>query len=290
MDVLIFSKDRAFQLYSLLETFNKYVKGVNNIFVQFSYSNQDYLEGYQLINNYFDNVTFIDETHYGFNDTLYSILNYEVKSENILLEVDDVLYFDTLDLNDLENKFNLYNTSKLGISLDPTIFNPEYYNIENEVLVVDKSLPIDNHIQDMVLKYPFNASGAIHRVKDLLEIFKYHKIQNPIDLEIKGSTFPTFVNYPYNLYNTKEVCKQIHTNNTLKRYKEIFSNEFLNNLLLNKEVLNLDIETIKNYPSDMRWFNGENIGRFPIFPWEIPPTYHSEIINNRKEITKLGYE
>lgn len=284
MDVLLFSKDRAFQLYSLLESLDNFVEGMDTIFVQFSYSTPEYLEGYKKINQYFDNVVFIDETKYGFYVTLKAILENEIKSPNIFLEVDDVLYLDDLNLKELDIKFNKYNASKLLVSFDPEIFDSSFYTIKDDLLIVDKSLEIDNQIQNEVLKYPFNASGAIHRVKDIKEILNTFQLQNPIDLEIKGSTFPTLVNYPYNLYNIKEVCKQIHTNNTLKRYEEIYNNKFLNDLLLNGKVLNLDYNKIKSYPSDMRWFNGENIGRFPIFPWEVAPKYHSKIFNKLKTI------
>lgn len=284
MDVILFSKDRAFQLYSLIETLQTYVKGMDNIFVQFSYSTPEYLEGYRKISQHFSNVVFVDETVYGFNDTLYTLLAHEVQTENIFLEVDDVLYFDSIDLNQLQDKFQMYNASKLAVSFDPSIFNPNYFTVENDTVVVDKTVDIANEIQQMVLKYSFNVSGAIHKVVDILEMFKYYKISNPIDLEIKGSTFPVFTNYPYILFNTKEVCKQIHTNNTLKRYKEVYSNELLNSFLLAGEVMNVIPEYIKNSPADMRWFNGEDIGRFPIFPWEVAPQYHSDIINNRKKI------
>jgi hypothetical protein len=285
MDAVIFSKDRAFQLYSLLETIDGYVEGIDNIFVQFSYSNEEYLEGYQIISNHFPNVSFVDETVYGFNNTLYTLLKHEVKSSNVFLEVDDVIYFDSIDLNELEAKFKLYNTSKLAVSFDPSIFDPNFFTVENDVVVVDKTTNITNQIQEMVLKYPFNVSGAIHKVADIISLFIQHRVSNPIDLEIKGSTFSTFTDYPYVVFNTKEVCKQIHTNNTLKRYEEVFSNAMLNSLILKGEVIDLVPENIKNYPSDMRWFNGEDIGRFPIFPWEVSPIYHSEIINKRKRIS-----
>ena len=35
IDLLVFSKDRAFQLHTLLESLQTHVSGVNNIFVQF---------------------------------------------------------------------------------------------------------------------------------------------------------------------------------------------------------------------------------------------------------------
>jgi len=284
MDVLIFSKDRAFQLYSTLETIIQYVKGINNIYVQFSYSKEEFLKGYKILNGYFPDVTFIDEGEYGFNNTLLAILHKEISTKNLFLEVDDNLYFDEINLLKLEEKFNNSNASKLGVGFDINIFNPKNYYIENDIAIVDKSFPIENEIQNTCLKYPFNVSGAIHRLEDLKKLFLTLNFSNPIDLEVKGSSSNIFLNYPYNLYNTKEVCRQIHTNNFGKRYKEIFDTKTLNDFILNKEVLDLSSTKLKSYPPDMRWFNGENIGRFPIFPWEIPPTYHPEIISKRKKL------
>lgn len=284
MDILIFSKDRGFQLFSTIETLLKYVKGINNIFVQFSYSNDRFLEGYKKINNFYKDVIFIDETKYGFNDTLSAIIHNEVTSKNIFLEVDDNIFFNNVDLLDLENQFNNTNASKLSVGLNIKIFNEKYYTAKNNLAVIDKSKPIDNKIQELSLKYSFNVSSAIHRTKDIKELLNNISCSNPIDLEIKGSSSSIFINYPYNLYYTKEVCKQIHTNNFGKRYKEIYSTDILNNYLLNNEVLNLSSDKIKKYETDMRWFNGEDIKRFPIFPWEIPPIYHSDIFNNRKKI------
>lgn len=284
MDVLIFSKDRAFQLYSTLETIIQYVKGINNIYVQFSYSKEEFLKGYKILNEHFPDVTFIDEGEYGFNNTLLAILHKEISTKNLFLEVDDNLYFDEINLLKLEEKFNNSNASKLGVGFDINIFNPKNYYIENDIAIVDKSFPIENEIQNTCLKYPFNVSGAIHRLEDLKKLFLTLNFSNPIDLEVKGSSSNIFLNYPYNLYNTKEVCRQIHTNNFGKRYKEIFDTKTLNDFILNKEVLDLSSTKLKSYPPDMRWFNGENIGRFPIFPWEIPPTYHPEIISKRKKL------
>ena len=42
---------------------------------------------------------------------------------------------------------------------------------------------------------------------------------------------------------------------------------------------------IEDFDTDMRWFNGENIGRFPIFPWEVPPKHHKDIIESRKKMS-----
>jgi len=285
MDVLIFSKDRGFQLFTLLETLQSKILGIDNIIVQFSYSNNKFLEGYLILNEYFKDVTFVDETQFGFYNTLNAVVESEIQSDNLFLEVDDVVYYDTIDLNELNNTFNKFpKASKLSVSLNSSIFNSSYYNKVDNSIIVDRNQFIDNNIQSLVLKYPFNASGAIHRKKDLINLLRSEVINNPIDLEIKGSSSPIFNSYSLTLYNDKEVNKQMHTNNTLKRYEELYTTEYLNSLLLNKEVLSVDNLNFDKMEDDMRWFNGEDIGRFPIFPWEISPIYHETIINNRKTI------
>jgi len=285
MDVLVFSKDRGFQLFTLLETLINNVSGIDNIIVQFSYSNKDFLKGYEILNSYFSNVSFIDETKYGFYQTIMAVLDSEILSKNLFMEVDDVIYYDTVDLNEMNEIFNKYDTaSKLSVSLDSSIFNSKYYDAQNKHILVDRTKHIENNIQDLVLKYPFNVSGTIHRKQELIKLLATGIINNPIELEIAGSSSNIFKSHQYAVYHDKEVCKQMHTNNTLKRYDELFTTEHLNSLLLNNEVLSFDDFNFHSVEYDMRWFNGENIGRFPIFPWEIPPTYHESIINKRKPL------
>ena len=213
MDILIFSKDRAFQLFSTLETIIKHLKGINNIYVQFSSSDSKFLQGYEILNEHYPNVTFINEETHGFHNTLSAILNQEITSQNLFLEVDDNVYYGDIDLKSLENEFNNSNASKLGVGMDLNIFNSKFYQIKNNIAVVDKSLHIDDDIQDMCLNYPFTVSGAIHRLKDLKEFLSVENVNNPIDLEHKGTNSPIFLNYPYNLYNLGDVCSQIHTTN-----------------------------------------------------------------------------
>jgi hypothetical protein len=79
----------------------------------------------------------------------------------------------------------------------------------------------------------------------------------------------------------------------MKRYEETSDVEELNRYFLNGEIIDIDLlskSKIESMEMDMRWFNGEDIGRFPIFPWEIPPVYHQKILDNRKKLSKsLSY-
>ena len=111
MDILIFSKDRAFQLHTSLETIERYVTGVDNIYVQFGYSNKQYLEGYQKLNNIFNNVIFVDESVYGFQQTLTAILSNEIQSDNVMLEVDDTIYFKSLNLDQCDKSLKTLNSA-----------------------------------------------------------------------------------------------------------------------------------------------------------------------------------
>ncbi len=285
MDILIFSKDRAFQLHTSLETIKKYVSGINNIYVQFNYSNKAYLEGYLKLNNIFKDVIFIDETLYGFQNTLTVLLRDEVQSSNVMLEVDDTIYFKYLNLDKCNDLFSKEpDAGKYCFGIDPSIFNKKWFKDNNTHLSVNKDNIITPPLQDLSLKYSFNASSVIHRKKDILNLLGLYNINTPIELEIEGSKSSIFTNYKLNLFNKEEVVKQIHTNNSLNRYEEIYSVLYLNNLILNNEVIDIDKIKVESFSTDMRWFNGEKIGRFPIFPWEIPPIHHKEIINTRKKL------
>ena len=99
IDVIVFSKNRACQLYNLLDTLSTSVKGVNNIFVQYRETNERYAEGYQKLRNVFgSNVIFIDEKEHGFATTLAAILANEVTSEVVVTETDDSFFINDLDV------------------------------------------------------------------------------------------------------------------------------------------------------------------------------------------------
>ncbi len=257
MDIIIFSKDRAFQLYTSLETIQKHVSNINNIYVQFAYSNEKYLAGYEKLNKIFNDVTFIDETLHGFQNTMYALLDSEVQSENVMLEVDDTIYYKDLDLKKCSSILDKnIDAGKYGFGFDYTIFNKSYFIDHDTHLSINRTNTYDRELIGLVLNYPFNASSAIHRKKDLLSLLASDQINTPVELEIKGSTSEIFNKYTTNLYNKTEVVKQIHTNNSLNRYKQVYDIETLNNFILNDEVTDISKFNIDDFDTDMRWFNG----------------------------------
>jgi len=287
VDLLIFSKDRAFQLHTALETIKKHISGINNIFVQFSYSNNTYLQGYQKLHSIFDDVVFVDETKYGFHNTLAAILESEIKTETVALEVDDVIYYRDLDISKCSARM-LENTN-IGRytygSGDYRIFGKEnFIEISEEYALVDRLKDHGKEILNICLNYAFNVSSAIHKKEDILELLRHAQITNPITLEQRGSESPIFNKYPQTMIHATDVFKQIHFNNFMRRYEQTSDVEELNNYFMNGEVIDICAIDMDSMEIDMRWFNGEDIGRFPIFPWEIAPQYHQEILDNRRKI------
>jgi len=288
VDLLIFSKDRAFQLHTALETIQKHMTGINNIFVQFSYSNEKFYEGYKkLVENIEnENITFIDETEHGFYNTLLAILSTEIKSENIALEVDDSFYYRDIDISKCSEV--LTNNVKVGrytYGGDYNLFGSDnFLEVKEDYVIVDRKINYTPEIIDICLKYAFNISSTIHIKSDLIELLNTVNIKNPIELEHKGAESPIFNKYEHTILHKTEVFKQIHLNNFLKRYEEMSDVESLNKYFLDGEVIDIQNVNIDSMEMDMRWFNGEDIGRFPIFPWEIPPRYHLDIVDDRRKL------
>ena len=282
MDLIIFSKDRAFQLHTALETIKKYVSGVENVYVQFAYSNQKYLDGYIKLGNMFENVTFIDESEYGFRPTLCALLN-NMKSENVALNVDDIIYYEHIDLKKCSDILSsVDDVGKFTYSLNSELFDKSSFIDQGDYYVIDKVKDYGSEIKNTVLKYPFGVSWDINRVSDILELLNMHDIKNPVQLEEMG--YSVFNKYRYSIYHKSEVVRYIHINNHFDRYDEICDTNVLNEYFLDGEVIDVGKIDMKEMEMDMRWFNGEDIGRFPIFPWEIQPKYHKELIDNRKKI------
>ena len=284
MDMIIFSKDRAFQLYTALETINKYVSGINTIYVQIAYSEQKYLDGYLKLNELFGNVIFVDETEHGFYTTLTALLK-EIKTKTIAMDVDDVIYYDKINLEDCANVL-MNHSDVLKFTYN---FNPKWYNIgltgnKEDYTIIDRNKSFGSDVVNFSIKYPFNVSWSIYTTESLIELLQRHNFKNPIDLESKSCNDFAFNQCKYNLYGVKEVAQQIHLNNFLNRYDTTYTTDTLNDYFLNNEVINIDKINFNDFDPDMRWINNKDIGRFPIFPWEIAPKYHKQIIENRRKI------
>lgn len=291
MKTLVFSKDRPFQLYSLLETYKKYVRHNEDhpeVFVQFRATNDDYMNGYLKLNEIFDDVEFINEHEYGFQNTFRAIVEEFGNDRWMSFECDDVVYFDTVDMGTLENIADTNYSDTCGraaLSLRTDIFDPSGFDVIHKMggyAVVDREAPIKDSIQDMCLKYPFNVQGVLHKTEDVKRFLNSVVVTHPISTEIEGSKSPVFYKYKYVLYVPVQKCTYCHFNNVLKRYDETHTNQYLLDLFNQRKVVDWDKVDIPSLEQNMHWFKtGDTAGRpFPIFPWDVDPKYHSHIIEN----------
>jgi len=296
IDVIVFSKNRACQLYNLLDTLSTSVKGVNNIFVQYRETNERYAEGYQKLRNVFgSNVIFIDEKEHGFATTLAAILANEVTSEVVVTETDDSFFINDLDV--IYCARVLLANAEIGryqYQTDSKLFSNHFYKEEEGHFLIEKAPYTGERTPiELCLAHSFNVGGTLNRSSDMLElIMTHHDITNPVDLERMGATSQIFRKYPFNALNKTECSIMLHLNNFFDRYEQFTTTDILNDMILKDEVLDIDIDYIKSLERDKRWIFGDSVkikyedGRqFPIFPWEVAPKYHKEICRQKKELS-----
>ena len=292
MNTLVFSKDRPFQLYSLLETYKKYVRRNGNnpsLTVQFLVTNDKYMDGYIKLNEIFDDVNFVDEREYGFQNTFRAIVD-EFDGENkwMSFECDDVVYFNDVEMSTLENIADMEYSDTCGrvsLSLSAHIFDVGNFDMIHKLggyAVIDRTMPMKDGIQDMCLKYPFNVQGVLHKIEDVKKFLNSVVINHPISTEIEGSKSPIFSRYKYILHALVQKCTYCHFNNVLKRYDETHTNQYLLEIFNQGKVVDWDKVNVPGLEQNMHWFKtGDTAGRsFPIFPWDVDPKYHQWIIND----------
>ena len=60
MKMIVFSKDRPFQLYTALETIEKHISGYDELIVQYDFSNEKFYQGYEKLKKVFKDIKFVD--------------------------------------------------------------------------------------------------------------------------------------------------------------------------------------------------------------------------------------
>ena len=101
---VVFSKDRALQLYTLLDTYFLHVKNPVPIFVIYNVSDEAHAQSYIELKHIFSRhevlVTFIQEAR-SFRDSLLAVLA-KINTSSIFFLVDDIVFIRPLDLDIVE--------------------------------------------------------------------------------------------------------------------------------------------------------------------------------------------
>jgi hypothetical protein len=112
VSTLVFSKDRAMQLYAFIESFQEMVdNNFDELYVFYKCSNDTHKRSYlELIELFKDKVIFVEESN--FRTDLINLINI-IHSKVIGVFVDDMVFIDRVDYNQISK----IDTSKYTLSL-----------------------------------------------------------------------------------------------------------------------------------------------------------------------------
>ena len=188
-DVIIFSKNRPWQLGELLRTLFKYTD-FSNIHVLIK-SDDLYLDNYNIIRNRFENkVNFHEETR-GFKQSFFEI--FDQCKNYVAFMVDDVVFYNNFSCKDAIGEMD-----KKEIFAYQFKMNSNYIRCHTagKKQLKPKSLElVDNHWlwtdKDGTWDwdYPFDLTGSIYRKKDIsyiMDELRKIEIKNPNDIEGHG--------------------------------------------------------------------------------------------------------
>ncbi len=257
-DLIIFSFDRPLQLFALLESVECYFSNLGQARVIYRYSNEEFLRGYEEVQQYFPWAQFENQSpvnpHQDFKPLMMNALH-ETPSDYILFAVDDIIVTDPIDIDVCIKALEKYDAYGFFLRLGKNIT----YSYLGR-----KDIPIPNltEVEPDMYTWRFGASMrhwaysnsldmVIYRKAEIIEMFKklpVERSKTPNLLEgfwMGGFRFPgkiglcfsksQMVNIPVNL--VQEIWVTRHSNS--------YSTKEL--LALFNEGKKIDISQLYNY-------------------------------------------
>lgn len=179
IEFVIFSKDRACQLDLLLRSIRLNVpKGmVWNINVLYTYSHEEYGQGYSMLMKSFPEVYFIRERDFKKNLTDIVI---DTNAEFLCTLVDDDVFVRKFINNELFNPVHRSDVANLSLRLHP--FMDYCYPTDSNMAPVNTTL-WDWESADGDFGYPVSLSATVWKVTHFLEYLKALDFNHPNSLE-----------------------------------------------------------------------------------------------------------
>lgn len=182
-DLVIFSFDRPLQLYALLESEERYFKGILEKHVIYRSSNEQYEQGYEIVKEKFEKVVFHQQgsnPHVDFKPLTLKAA-FESPAPYILFAVDDIVVKEATDITEcikvLENYDAYAFYLRLGKNL--TACYSMQRNQPQPVFTEEEPDLFSWHFNKGYLDwcYPHTVDMTIYRKKDIegsLRILSYH--------------------------------------------------------------------------------------------------------------------
>lgn len=183
INILCWSMNRAAQLNALLRSLKTYIP--SNVVVLYTYSNDQFKQGYDLCRQNNPFVSFVKEDDF-YNDTLFCIE--AMKSDNICLTTDDTVVFRSVsDLSFIKSK--LSNNTVFSFRLGYNTVVQDHLNPYLQPALVPDSIERDllfwnpRKYQGFNYGYPHALDMHLYSTEYLLPILKEIKFKTTNELE-----------------------------------------------------------------------------------------------------------
>jgi hypothetical protein len=263
-DLIVFSFDRPLQLYALLESVEKYVKGLSSIQVIYRASDKDFMRAYQEVQNDFQHVFFIaqgDDPRTDFKELTLKALE-QYSTPYVLFAVDDIVVTDLIECSLCAAALEQYDAYAFYLRLGK---NLDYcYSMDRAQAVPDLQ-EVDPGIWQWCFRqsecdwaYPNTVDMTLYRKKDVISLFKQMSYWAPNPLEAAwacqaGSvmdrsglcfTYSKIVNVPLN---------SVQADWTNRNMELLSARDLLALFLEGKKIAIQPLYRIKNRSAHMPW-------------------------------------
>lgn len=203
INLIIFSKDRACQLDSLLRSIKEKMKFEYSISVLFDYSNEEYKYGYDILIKRHGSVSFVKETNF-YDDTLSVSLN--EKYTCFLWLVDDcIMKNEFIHDSTLERFLNDDDIGVYNLRLTPTVsFMTDW---DDDVARSFPEFGSDNTWEwrkaiDTDWSYPMTMDGHMYKTKDMIPYLNSLTFGPPPSMDSTMHQKP--LNHPLMICNSQQ--------------------------------------------------------------------------------------
>jgi hypothetical protein len=226
-DLVVYSYDRPLQLYAFLESSQKYISGLENVFVIYRTSSERFYSGYELLKTCFPKVNFIHQGKKPRSSFKALTLQYAFQDSNnyILFAVDDIIVTDFIPISrcvDYLEKTEAYAFYfRLGKNIKTS---PIFKNIQF-LSKVDDGVYTWNFKEmkdDLYWGYPNSLDLTLFKKSEILNLVKKIEYNSPntfegywhanSNLNVFGLCFEKtkIINIPMN--RVQEDCGNAHYN------------------------------------------------------------------------------
>lgn len=235
ISVIVFSKNRPFQLQQYLISLFKFVDQEAQVFVIFK-ADTAYSVQYEQLINEFSNVSFISQT----TDDLLPIIEdalQHIGNQFMMFGVDDVLFYRSIPTSDIIQYLELYADTIVGCSLRLNPYIQFCHSAGNVRMCVPRLTDLTEQLSYFRLgegsfdwDYPYELSATIYPTKSMISLIQSLKWQNKkfnTPNFIEEAMAMSYLHYKYNKpFNNNMLCmrKPCCSIITINRVQDEFQN------------------------------------------------------------------